>query len=272
MTVDNIQINNDRKLCYDCGRNINQSSSMITCNSCNINFHRLCPKASTSVYRNYSYCLNCLKSNDIIRYNPYFDSLQHALQDCDKPYLQNQASHSSIEALSPLNAILEKCTNKSLEQFKCIECSLSIDQDSRNCISCKFLNIDGNLKNFDTLVTMLNSIDHQFSIIALAETNIDPEAKDTYIIPNYASIYHSKKAGKSKESGLGIYIHNTLSYRIIEELSTCCDDIESLFIEIKRPLDPSPIIIGAIYRPPSGSLNSFHEKLSDFFVKCKAKR
>ena len=152
MTVDNIQINNDRKLHYDCGRNINQSSSMITCNSCDINFHHLCSKASTSAYRNYSYCLNCLKSNDIIRYNPYSNSLQHALQDCDKPYLQNQDSHNSIEALlSPLNTILEKCTNKSLEQFKWLESSLSTVQNSQNCILCKFLNIHGKLKNFDTL-------------------------------------------------------------------------------------------------------------------------
>ena len=234
MTVDNTEISNDRKLCYDCGRNINRSSSMITCNCCHINFHKCCSKTSATVYRNCSYCLSCIKNNDIMRYNPYFESLQQSLQDCDKPYLQNQTSQNSIDTLSLLNAILEGCTNNNIEQFKCLESQYSTDQDSQSYISCKFLNIDGNLKNFDTLVTMLKSISHKFSVIALAETNIDPEVKDTYSIPNYASIYQSKKAGKNKGSGIGIYIHNSLSYRIIEELSTCCDDIESLFIEIKR--------------------------------------
>ena len=269
MIVDNIEISNDRKLCYDCGRNINRSSSMITCNCCHINFHKCCSKASTTVYRNCSYCLSCIKNNDIMRYNPYFESLQQSLQDCDKPYLQNQTSQNSIDTLSPLNAILEGCTNKSIEQFKCLESQYSTDQDSQSHISCKFLNIDGNLKNFDTLVTMLKSISHKSSVIALAETNIDPEVKETYSISNYASIYQSKKAGKNKGSGIGIYIHNSLSYRIIEELSTCCDDIESLFIEIKRPSDPSPTIIGTIYRPTSGSPNSFLEVLSEFLSMLK---
>ena len=160
-------------------RNINQTSNMITCHSCVTNFHHRCSKMSTSTYRNNSYCLKCIKSKDIIRYNPYFDSLQHiahnnsyclkcikskdtirhnpyfdslqhSLQDCYKAYLQNQISRNSIEALSPLNAILENCTNKSIEQLKCLENSSPKDQESQNSILCQFLNIDGNLKNFDT--------------------------------------------------------------------------------------------------------------------------
>ena len=116
---------------------------------------------------------------------------------------------------------------------------------------------------FDTLATTLKSIGQTFSIIALAETNIDPEVKETFIIPNYASAYQRKKAGKAKGSGLGICIHKSINYQIMEELSTCCDDIESLFIEVKRPSESKPTIIGAIYRPPSGSPNNFHEKLSE---------
>ena len=103
----------------------------------------------------------------------------------------------------------------------------------------------------------------------MAETNIDPEVKETFNIPNYASAYQRKKAGKTKGSGLGIYIHNSLNYRIIDEFSTCCDDIESLFIEVNRPSDPNPTIVGAIYRPPSGSLNNFHEKLSELLSSLK---
>ena len=119
------------------------------------------------------------------------------------------------------------------------------------------------MKNFDTLLTTLKSIDHNFSIIALSKTNIIPEVKDTYAIPNYESVYLNKKENKRKGSGLGIYIQSSLNYQTKEELSSCCDDIESLFIEIKCSSNSIPIIIGAIYRPPSGNPNSFIEKLSD---------
>ena len=130
-------------------------------------------------------------------------------------------------------------------------------------MSCKFLNIDGNLKNFDNLLTTLKSINQDFSIIALAETNINPEVKDTYAIPNYESVYHNKKENKRKGSGLGMYIHSSLNYQIKEELSSCSDVIESLFTEVKSISNSSPTIVGAIYRPPSVNPNSFIEKLSD---------
>ena len=55
------------------------------------------------------------------------------------------------------------------------------------------------MKNFDTLLTTLKSIDHNFSIIALSETNINPEVKDTYTIPNYESVYQNKKEQREKE-------------------------------------------------------------------------
>ena len=217
----------------------------------------------TSTYRNNSYCKNCLKCKDIIRYNPYFHSLQHSLQDCDKPYLQNQSSRNSIDSLTPLSAILENCTNKSVQEFNSISSSLFEDEKAQNTLSCKFLNIDGNLKNFDTLLTTLKFINQDFSIIALAETNINPELKDTYAIPNYESVYQNKKENKRKGSGLGMYIHNSLNYQTKEELSSCNDDIESLFIEVKSISNSSPTFVGAIYRRPSGNPNSFIEKLSD---------
>ena len=114
-----------------------------------------------------------------------------------------------------------------------------------------------------TLLTTLKSINQDFSIIALAETNINPEVKDSYAIPNYESVYQNKK-NKRKGSGLGMYIHNSLNYQTKEELSSCSDDIiESLFIEVKSISNSSPIIVSVIYRPPSGNPNSFIEKLSD---------
>ena len=70
MSINN-NLNNCSKMCYDCQKNINQSDNMIECNS-----H--CSRASTSTFRSHSYCKNCIKNKDIIRYNPYFDSLKYS--------------------------------------------------------------------------------------------------------------------------------------------------------------------------------------------------
>ena len=97
MSVNNNNLNNCSKMCCDCQKNINQSDNMIECNSCYIKFHRHCSRASTSTFRSHSYCKNCIKNKNTIRYNPYFDSLKYSQEDCDKPYVQNQTSRNSID-------------------------------------------------------------------------------------------------------------------------------------------------------------------------------
>ena len=54
-----------------------------------------------------------------------------------------------------------------------------------------FLNIDGNASNFDQFIAELQLLNHQFPVIALAETNIEECNKNLYQIDGYRSIYQS---------------------------------------------------------------------------------
>ena len=55
-------------------------------------------------------------------------------------------------------------------------------------LSLLFNNIDGNATNFDLLTAELSTIEHKFSIIALAETNIDKEHGALYQISGYQPV------------------------------------------------------------------------------------
>ena len=55
----------------------------------------------------------------------------------------------------------------------------------KNLISVIFNNIDGNASNFDTFVAELGLYENTFSVIAIAETNINEENKNLYGICNY---------------------------------------------------------------------------------------
>ena len=79
-----------------------------------------------------------------------------------------------------------------------------------------------------------------------------------YPVEGYDSCYQSKIAGKSKGSGLGLYIKDTYTFDEIFESSICSPDIEALFIKITNT--NAPIIIGVIYRPPNGNLNNFNQQ------------
>ena len=100
----------------------------------------------------------------------------------------------------------------------------------------------------------------KFSAIGIAESNIDPSAQCTYHIPNYNSIYQNKMSGKKKGSGLGLYIHELLTYTKNDAFSILSDDIETLLVNIVN--NSTPLILGIVYRPPSSSLKNFNEFFS----------
>ena len=127
----------------------------------------------------------------------------------------------------------------------------SFNSVNKSNLSVLFNNIDGNASNFDNFVAEISQYKHKFSVIALAETNIDEESKDLYSISGYTSEYGSKITGKKKGSGLGIYIDNDYQYSRLEKFCKCTENLESVFIEITNTQVPQ--YVGAVYRPPNGN-------------------
>ena len=75
------------------------------------------------------------------------------------------------------------------------------------------INIDRNASNFNEFEIEIGRYQYPFSVIAIAETNIDASLKDYYNINNYTSLYQSKiSLNKRKGSGLALYIHNDYNF------------------------------------------------------------
>ena len=148
--------------------------------------------------------------------------------------------------------------------------SLSIDS-AKQSLSCKF-NIDGNASNFDTLLATLKAINHKFTIIGIAETNVDSSQKDLYTIPGYTSIYQDKIPGKKKGSGIAMYMLNSLNFSKCNEYSYITTDLESLFLTVNNENNSMTTIVGTIYRPPNGELAKFNKLLGNIMSnlnRCK---
>ena len=76
--------------------------------------------------------------------------------------------------------ILETCkSNKTILEF-----NRSFELKGANDLnfSTLFQNIDGNKSNFDSFALHISKISHKFSVIGLAETNIDPDSKELYAL------------------------------------------------------------------------------------------
>ena len=185
-----------------CHKKINPSVKTIICGSCKSGCHWYCAKNCFKLHRGQSYCRDCLKQKDLIRYNPYFEVNSHDDVDNEKTHFHNTISSSVKEILSPLSDIMEKCTINDVHTFN----NKSFPMNSH---TFKFLNIDGNASNFDTFAATLGAISNKFSVIDIAETNATCSLKGTFKLVGYNSIYQDTIAGKKKGSGVALYIQIT---------------------------------------------------------------
>ena len=225
-----------REKCGSCRENILTHHPVAICNQCSKIVHAKC--SSLFIYNQINdtwHCDTC-KLNSVQRYNP-FDYFT------DSRYNQDIADHSDdIQAISN---ILNSCATCDVP---------TLINSCKGKFSVLFNNIDGNVTNFDSFVAELTGTDP--SVNGISETNIHSEHKNLYNIDGYQSVYQSKIENKKKGSGLGLYVKDNIQFNIIDDFNFCNPNLESLFITIANDQD-NPLIIGVIYRPPSGSLHSF---------------
>ena len=248
-----------RENCGKCSKQIYLGQSTHVCTKCDIIFHANC-LSDAIIFRQNIYCAICVEKHDIIRYNPY-----HNHQEISDERFYESELTDYTHMFDSLSEILENCRQYSTAELNPILNGINTlaTEESLDSFSTYFSNIDGNETNFDKFLCNLAGINHQFSVIGVAETNIDPCNKDLYKIDNYSSCYQLKKCDKKKGSGVALYIHDKYSYTVLESVSCRTDNLESMFVKISNTAEP--VIVGVIYRPHSGDFDLFQTELEILF-------
>ena len=201
-----------------------------------------------------------MSKNNIRRYNPFFNMFT----DLDPERFYSNEPLDFVESVEKQSKILEDCKNYSVENFNSMT---NLKQIKDNFTTC-FVNIDGARTNFDSLTAEMNRFNHKFSIVAIAETNIDSCEKDLYCLSDeYASVYQSKIKNKNKGSGVAMYILKNINFTVNDSMSVCDQNIEALFINITG-MD-KPTTVGVIYRPPNGDINRFNAEFESILTDLK---
>jgi hypothetical protein len=98
--------------------------------------------------------------------------------------------------------------------------------------STMHLNIRSIKKNFTDLNTLLNNLDHPFSILGLTETWLKPYNTSLFDIKGYI---HENLTRPSKiGGGVSIYINENLNYKTRPDLTYQDQNYEMLWIEIDK--------------------------------------
>ena len=93
----------------------------------------------------------------------------------------------------------------------------------------------------------------------LDETNNE---NSNYELPGYYSIHQIRN--NRKEGGISIYIKKVLNFKIKDDLSINCKDVESLCIELLFE-NKCNTLMNVLYRPPNGKTESFEIFLKNIF-------
>ena len=188
------RLNIRRENCWQCTKQIYIGQSAIVCMKCDSIFHLNCA-SDTVTFRQGIYCSSCIEKYDIIRYNPYFNNYHEP--DNDKFY--DNEPNDYIDLIDDMSSVLENCKRYSANDINKLFCDISKNSTDRLAsFSTYFYNIDGNNTNFDELAANISCLKSNFSVIALAETNVDPCNKELYKLNEYSSFYQVTKEGKSK--------------------------------------------------------------------------
>ena len=140
---------------------------------------------------------------------------------------------------------------------------------STNCLSMFHLNIRSVAKNLENLLSYLNNLDHEFSILGLSETWFTDNNVMNYNIDNYNHVYNYRSCKKG--GGVSLFIRKTINFVLHKDLLIMDDSIEPVFIEINKywTKGKKNIIIGTIYRPPNTDMALFISQLNNLFSLIK---
>ena len=242
-----------REKCHGCNKNILKHHTFVICKFC----ERICHgKCSDKIY-NYNFidetwcCWEC-SSKEETRYNPFrsyrYDKYSNPEENC-------------IDDIKLIENILENCSRHNFNELDNL-----LNLNGNTSLSLMFENIDGVASNFDLFSTKILSTTKEISIFTLAETNIDECNKNLFCINGFQPpIYQSKLVGKSKGSGLAIYIKENFLYTDVDEFNQCSCNLESLFIKITNTSEPT--FVGVIYRPPNGDRETFLVEFNNLLQK-----
>ena len=105
---------------------------------------------------------------------------------------------------------------------------------------------------------MISDLNRLPNAIAISETKLKEESTTNVNLPGYRFF---RNDSSTFAGGLGIYLKETLQYRVRNDLLLEANKCEDLWIEIESKQANKSLIIAVVYRHPNKSILSLQNKL-----------
>ena len=127
----------------------------------------------------------------------------------------------------------------------------------KNGFSVFHCNMRSLSKNVSLLEDILLTVKETPNVIAISETKLNDYSRQNVNIPGYTFLNTNSKTAAG---GVGLYVSEDLEFVSRRDLDLCMDGVECCWIELSRKRQKS-ILIGCVYRHPSGDRDLFSETL-----------
>ena len=132
-------------------------------------------------------------------------------------------------------------------------------------------NVRGLQKNFDKLTNYILQMKKLPDIIAITETKL---AKNQIVVNIDIDGYNfTHSDSSSRAGGVGLYIKDSLTFTLKEELDLNINLVENIWIQIKTFDNKKPITIRVVYPHPlyiAEQLESFSKAMEELFSKLSS--
>ena len=288
--------------CGTCKSKILRHSFHIYCSICYAGYHIKClsnVSCEDSIYTerdtNVWICINCSATcfpfNHIDNDDDFIDALSelwflnknfsiHSLkQKIFNPFEFNEGkSGLPIDDVDPDLQFFNDCAMNNascnsdyyfIDDFVLKKKTLPIND---NCFSLIHMNIRSAPSHLQEFESLLDSLNSDFSIIALSETWFSDATIDTYGILGYNHVYNYRS--EKRGGGVSLYIKDDLEYTRRNDLSIFNTSLESCFVELPSNQFgiKENVVIGVLYRPHNTVVVTFNDILNDILMKLKNER
>jgi hypothetical protein len=137
-----------------------------------------------------------------------------------------------------------------------------LDQAGSKALSIIHCNIRSLSKNISLLSDLANTFSRKPDIIGISETKLSQNSVTNIDLLGY-NFYQTDS--NTNAGGVGIYVANDLSSIPRPDIKFHTDLIESCWVEVDPGFGKKHMLIGCIYRHPSGIIDKFTTNLEELF-------
>ena len=291
MQADNIN-------CNTCDYNILDSQRSVTCTACHNHYHlkKSCLRLDNLDLKTFNNvnnfkCYQCLEfdlpfnslseedfqinSTNVNEINRNLNELNRLTDLIFNPFQTQEEDSKNNDVDRLINPELN-CqdinVNSITNYYSTLEFNdkLNANNITNTDLSLLHLNVRSMRNKFDSILNYLNSLAHDFSVIALTETWLNDNDDETFQLPGY----NLTQLNRNNKNGGGICVFTKENLKIKPRTDLTIENdsknIESLFIEIINE-NYKNVIIGTIYRPPNNKFRDFECDLKDILSKLDKK-